>query len=186
MSEVKSIIASGAIGSLIHISSRRLNWGIYQTKTDPLLSLSTHDISIVIELAGEVSAVNQAKAWNYSNNVQNDRVWFAGNCNNITFDIDVSWHWPVRTRQTIIIGSQGQINWNQDSNTITVTKNLVTNSRAIADVEPLFIEYSSEITPLEVELKHWVDCVNTRSQPATGIESAKSVARVIDATKQLL
>ena len=186
MSEVKSIIASGAIGNLIHISSRRLNWGIYQTKTDPLLSLATHDISIVIELAGEVSAVNQAKAWNYSNNVQNDRVWFAGNCNNITFDIDVSWHWPVRTRQTIIIGSQGQINWNQDSNTITVTKNLVTNSRAIADVEPLFIEYSSEITPLEVELKHWVDCVNTRSQPATGIESAKSVARVIDATKQLL
>ena len=50
----------------------------------------------------------------------------------------------------------------------------------------LFIEYSSEITPLEVELKHWVDCVNTRSQPVTGIESAKSVARVIDATKQLL
>ena len=186
MSEVKSIIASGAIGNLIHISSRRLNWGIYQTKTDPLLSLATHDISIVIELAGEVSAVNQAEAWNYSNNVQNDRVWFVGNCNNVTFDIDVSWHWPVRTRQTIIIGSQGQINWNQDSNTITVTKNLVTNSRAIADVEPLFIEYSSEITPLEVELKHWVDCVNTRSQPATGIESAKSVARVIDATKQLL
>ena len=186
MSEVKSIIASGAIGNLIHISSRRLNWGIYQTKTDPLLSLATHDISIVIELAGEVSAVNQAEAWNYSNNVQNDRVWFVGNCNNVTFDIDVSWHWPVRTRQTIIIGSQGQINWNQDSNTITVTKNLVTNSRAIADVEPLFIEYSSEITPLEVELKHWVDCVNTRSQPATGIESSKSVARVIDATKQLL
>ena len=186
MSEVKSIIASGAIGNLIHISSRRLNWGIYQTKTDPLLSLATHDISIVIELAGEVSAVNQAEAWNYSNNVQNDRVWFVGNCNNVTFDIDVSWHWPVRTRQTIIIGSQGQINWNQDSNTITVTKNLITNSRAIADVEPLFIEYSSETTPLEAELKHWVDCVTTRSQPATGIESAKSVARVIDATKQLL
>jgi predicted dehydrogenase len=163
-----------------------LNWGIYQTKTDPLLSLATHDISIVIELAGEVSTVNQAEAWNYSNNVQNDRVWVAGNCNNVTFDIDVSWHWPVRTRQTIIIGSQGQINWNQDSNTITVTKNLVTNSRAIADVEPLFIEYSSEITPLEAELKHWVDCVTTRSQPTTGIESAKSVARVIDATKQLL
>ena len=71
LSEVKSIIASGAIGSLIHISSRRLNWGIYQTKTDPLLSLATHDISIVIDLAGEVSAVNQAEAWNYSNNAQN-------------------------------------------------------------------------------------------------------------------
>lgn len=186
MSEIKSIIASGAIGNVTHIASRRLNWGIYQTKTDPLLSLATHDISIVTELAGEVSAVTRAQAWNYSNNIQHDRVWFSGSCNNITFDIDVSWYWPVRTRQTIIIGSQGQINWNQDSNTITVTKNLLDNGRSIADVEPLFVEYSSEITPLEAELKHWVDCVNTRSQPATGIESAKSVARVIDATKQLL
>ena len=186
MSEIKSIIANGTIGTLTHISSRRLNWGIYQTKTDPLLSLATHDISIVTELAGEVSTVDQAKAWNYSNNIQNDRVWFAGRCNNVTFDIDVSWHWPVRTRQTVIVGSQGQITWDQDSNTITVSRNHIINSRAVADQEPLYIEYSAEITPLEAELKHWVDCVNTRIQPATGLKSAKSVARVIDATKQLL
>ena len=185
MAEIKSIIAKGTIGTIKHISSRRLNWGIYQTKTDPLLSLATHDISIVIELAGEVSTVDRAQAWNYSNNVQHDRVWFAGHCKDVTFDIDVSWHWPVRTRQTIIVGSQGQITWDQDSNTITVSQNHIINSRAVADQEPVCIKYSAEITPLEAELKHWVDCVNTRIQPATGLESAKSVARVIDATKQL-
>lgn len=30
MAEIKQLIATGTIGDLVHISSRRLNWGIYQ------------------------------------------------------------------------------------------------------------------------------------------------------------
>jgi predicted dehydrogenase len=187
MAEIKSIITSGAIGKLTHISSRRLNWGIYQTKTDPLLSLATHDISIVLEIAGDQLLVNQAQAWNYSNNSQPDRVWFSGSCGSqVTFDIDVSWHWPVRTRQTIIMGTQGQILWDQDTNTVTVSQNHIQDRRAVADANPRVIIYSHELTPLEAELKHWVDCVTTRRLPSTGLDAAKQVARVIDHVKTLL
>jgi len=187
MAQIKEIIASGAVGQLTHISSCRLNWGIYQTRTDPLLSLATHDISIVLDLVGDNPEVHQAQSWNYSNNVQPDRVWFSGACNDqVTFDIDVSWHWPVRTRQTIIMGTNGQIVWNQDANTIMVTGNKIQNRRAVADSDPLVIEYDHKLTPLEAELKHWVDCVVTRQEPATGLESAKAVALVIDSVKELL
>jgi len=186
MQEIKDIIACGDIGDLVHVSSRRLNWGIYQTRTDPLLSLSTHDISIVAEIASGTPVAIQAQAWNYSNNIQPDRVWFSGTANNVTFDIDVSWHWPVRTRQTIIIGSQGQIVWDQDANTITITKNRVQDRRAVIDSDPVTIVYNHNLSPLEAELKHWVDCVATKQQPSTGLESAKQVAQVIDRVKQLL
>lgn len=186
MAEIKAILNSGAIGRLTHITSRRLNWGIYQTKTDPLLSLATHDISIVHELVGATATVDCAKSWNYSENTQPDRVWFSGQCTDVTYDIDVSWYWPVRTRQTIILGTQGQIVWDQDANTITVTWNTVEDRRSVVDKNPRVIEYVNELTPLEVELKHWVDCVRTRRRPTTGLESAKAVARVIDQVKQLL
>lgn len=187
MAEIKQIINSGAIGSVTHVTSRRLNWGIYQTKTDPLLSLATHDISIVLELIGDQPLITNAQAWNYSNNVQPDRVWFSGACNtDVTFDIDVSWHWPVRARQTIIMGTAGQIAWDQDANTVTVTWNKIQDRRAVADVNPRMINYTYQLSPLETELKHWVDCVRTRQQPATGLESAKQVARVIDKVKQLI
>jgi predicted dehydrogenase len=109
MDKIKEILNSGVVGCLTHITSRRLNWGIYQTKTDPLLSLATHDISIVHEIVGSTSTATCAQSWNYSKNTQPDRVWFSGQCDAITYDIDVSWHWPVRTRQTILIGTQGQI-----------------------------------------------------------------------------
>jgi len=187
MAEIKTLIAEGTIGDVRHISSRRLNWGIYQTKTDPLLSLATHDISILLELTGDLPTVENAEAWNYSNNVQPDRVWFSGACNtDVTFDIDVSWHWPVRTRQTIIMGTQGQITWDQDANTITVSRNEIKDRRAVADATPTVINYNYELTPLEVELKHWVDCVLKRQEPKTGLESAKQVALVIDRVKQLI
>lgn len=186
MAEIKEIINSGAIGSVTHISSRRLNWGIYQTKTDPLLSLATHDITIVQEIAGPDLVVNQAQAWNYSANVQPDRVWFSAQVNDVTVDIDVSWYWPVRVRQTIIMGTEGQITWDQDANTVTVTWNKIQDRRAVADTNPRIINYTHELSPLEAELQHWVDCVQTRQQPATGLESAKSVARVIDQVKQLI
>jgi predicted dehydrogenase len=187
MAEIKELIHSGAIGQLTHISSRRLNWGIYQTKTDPLLSLATHDISIVLELAGNRPLIEQAQSWNYSNNVHPDRVWFSGVCNpEVTFDIDVSWYWPVRTRQTIIIGTEGQIVWDQDANVITVTQNRIQDRRAVADNAPRVIEYAHNLTPLEAELKHWVDCVQTRQLPVTGLEAAKAVALVIDRVKELL
>lgn len=187
MAEIKNLIVNGVIGNLVHISSRRLNWGIYQTQTDPLLSLGTHDISIIIELTGDVPRVENAEAWNYSNNSQPDRVWFSGVVNDeITFDVDVSWHWPVRTRQTIVMGTLGQIIWNQDANTITVAKNLVDDRRAIADVNPQTIAYTHNLTPLEAELQHWVDCLATRQEPSTGLKEAKQVALVIQQVNELL
>jgi len=186
MNFIKNLISDGAIGKLTHITSQRLNWGIYQTKTDPLLSLATHDISIVLEFAGNNTQINQAKGWNYSNNVQQDRVWFSGTSDTVSFDIDVSWHWPIRTRKTILIGTQGQIVWDQDANTVLLAKNLIQNNRAVADAAPEMFDYNFELTPLESELKHWVDCVISRSQPTTNIDSAKSVAKVIDQVKQLL
>lgn len=187
MAEIKQIISSGAIGAVKHVASRRLNWGIYQTRTDPLLSLATHDISIVLELIDDQPVIENAQAWNYSNNVQPDRVWFSGACTtDVTFDIDVSWHWPVRVRQTVIMGTAGQIVWDQDANTVTVTQNKIQDRRAVADTNPRIINYTHQLSPLEAELQHWVDCVRTRQQPATGLESAQEVALVIDQIKQLI
>jgi predicted dehydrogenase len=185
MDEIKSLIAINEIGDLQHISSRRLNWGIYQTKTDPVLSLAVHDISIVMEFLDQPIHCVQVNSWNYSNNSQADRVWFSGKAG-ITFDVDVSWAWPVRTRQTVFVGTSGQIVWDQDANTVTVYKNTVQNSRAVADPAPRVIAYSYELTPLQVELRHWLDCLRTRQQPRTGIAAAEAVANLVDQIKTLI
>jgi hypothetical protein len=180
MEQIKNMLQSGVIGEIQHITSRRLNWGIYQTKTSPTLSLATHDISIVLELLGNDCKVSHAQAWNYTKNPkQHDRVAFSGTCGNATFDIDVSWAWPVRTRQTVIIGTRGQIIWDQDANTLVQVGNGVWENRAI-EGHSVVRNYESELSPLEHELYHWVSCVRDRKRPITGIKQAYSVAVVID------
>jgi hypothetical protein len=84
------------------------------------------------------------------------------------------------------MGSEGQIVWDQDANTVTVTSNKIQDRRAVADANPRVIIYTHELTPLEAELKHWVDCVRIRQHPTTGLEAAKAVALVIDRVKELL
>jgi predicted dehydrogenase len=178
--EIKEYIRQGWIGKLKHISSRRLNWGIYQTRTDPLLSLAVHDISIVQQFVTERMTVDSVQTWDYSNNPKKDRYRFNGHAGDISYDIDVSWHWPVRTRETIFMGTQGQIVWNQDTNVIKVLRNKIVKNRAVADEKPISINYGYELSPLTTELKHWVDCVSNRSAPLTNLNQALQVALITD------
>ena len=187
MIAIRSMLDSGTIGDVLHIHSQRLNWGIYQTKTDPLLSLATHDITIIETLAQSQLIPESARAWNYSHNVQPDRVWFSGSTPiGTTFDVDVSWHWPIRVRKTVIVGSHGQMTWDQDANSITVSRHMIVNNRAVIDSNVQKIDYDFAMSPLEMELKHWIDCVRSRTQPITGIDAAESVAVAIDKVKNLL
>ena len=176
MEKIKNI----DIGEIIHVSSERSNWGIYQTKTDPLLSLAVHDISIVQELLGTIRP-SKAQAFHYTKQNQPDRVWFAGE----NFDIDVTWYSPTRIRRTTVLGTKGQIVWNQDANTVTHYRNSVENNRSIA-VTPTVYIYDYDKSPLEYELEHFVNCVKTRTQASTGVNSALAVADVIEHAKMLL
>jgi len=176
MEKIKSI----DIGEIIHVSSERSNWGIYQTKTDPLLSLAVHDISIVQELIGTIKPT-VAQQFNYSRQTNPDRVWFSGE----RFDIDVSWYSPTRIRRTTILGTKGQIVWDQDQNTVTHYLNRITDNRAVA-VSPNVFIYSYDKSPLEYELEHFLNCVKTRTQASTDVNSALAVADTVDQVKNLL
>ena len=175
MKKIKSI----DIGEIIHVSSERSNWGIYQTKTDPLLSLAVHDISIVQELIGTIEPT-VARPFNYTSQTNPDRVWFSGE----RFDIDVSWYSPTRIRRTTILGTKGQIVWDQDQNTVTHYLNRITDNRAVA-VSPNVFIYSYDKSPLEYELDHFLNCVKTRTQASTDVNSALAVADVVERVKSL-
>ena len=176
MQKIKSI----DIGEIIHVSSERSNWGIYQTKTDPLLSLAVHDISIVQELIGTIKPT-VARQFNYTSQTNPDRVWFSGD----RFDIDVSWYSPTRIRRTTILGTKGQIVWDQDQNTVTHYLNRITDNRAVA-VSPNVFIYDYDKSPLEYELEHFLNCVKTRTQASTDVNSALAVADVVERVKTLL
>jgi predicted dehydrogenase len=174
------------IGTIKHIRSERLNWGIYQTKTTPLLSLLPHDVSILLELLGNIE-VTSAIQKNFTNNVVPDYVSFEIKSGDVTATVTGSWYWPERVRKLTIIGSSGSIIWDDTKNTVEILTGQV-NERRLTELSTLGEVHCPDltITPLQHELSHFVECVATRQKPLTDINNALHVAKILDAVQEHL
>lgn len=174
------------IGTIKHIHSERLNWGIYQTKTTPLLSLLPHDVSILLELLGDIE-VTSATQKNFTDNVVPDHVSFEVKSGDVTATVTGSWYWPERVRKLTIIGTRGSIIWDDAKNTVEILTGEV-NQRRLTELSALGPVHRPDltITPLQHELSHFVECIATRQKPLTDINNALLVAKILDAVQALL
>lgn len=173
------------IGNVSLVKSERLNWGIYQTKTTPLLSLLPHDISIVQELLKGSITVQSAKQMTFTNNSVPDYVNFSGKVGDITVDITGSWYWPERVRKLTVIGDRGHIVWDDALNKVTVYTGQV-NERRLTELGESILQPDTTLTPLEIELNHFIYCVVTRTTPKSDCNNAIDVALTIDRVNSLL
>ena len=172
------------IGTVKHVDSQRLNWGIYQTKTTPLLSLLPHDVSILNELFTDL-AVTSASQRNFTDNIVPDWVSFNLTMGKATATVTGSWYWPERVRKLTIIGTHGNIVWDDVLNQVHVFDGKV-NEHRLSELEEEIYVPDLSVTPLELEMDHFVACVVTRQRPKTDVKNALAVAKILDAVKEQL
>jgi len=169
------------IGKIQHIDSQRLNWGIYQTRTTPMHSLLPHDVSIMLELLGSNVVIAEVDHDKFTDNSQPDYINFNMNIDDVSVRITGSWYWPEKIRKITIIGDQGSIVWDDVANRVDLYTGTVDGRR----LSELVLEesYAPDMSksPLQLELEHFIDCVNTRTTPKSDVENAIAVARVVDA-----
>ena len=169
------------IGTVRHITSERLNWGIYQKKTTPLHSLLPHDISILFELLGTDAKLENAMGNDFNNTTQPDYVNFNLKFNSgVTANVVGSWYWPERVRKLTIIGTEGMIIWDDSANFVKIFNGTVVDGRLteLTITEEHIPDLS--VTPLERELNHFIDCVVNRTTPKSDVKNAITVAKLID------
>lgn len=169
------------IGTVKHVDSQRLNWGIYQTKTTPVHSLLPHDVSIMLELLGNDVTVTAVDNQTFTSNQQPDYVNFNMQVGDVSVRITGSWYWPEKIRKITIIGSQGSMVWDDVANRVDLYAGTVSERRL---TELTLVEsYTPDLSksPLQLELEHFIDCVNTRTTPKSDVENAIAVAKVVDA-----
>lgn len=173
------------IGEIKHIHSERLNWGIYQTKTTPLLSLLPHDVSILLELCDDLEVVSATQK-NFSDNLVPDYVSFDVRSGPVTATVTGSWYWPERVRKLTIVGTKGHIVWDDAANQVKLFLGSVVDRRVSELVESATHIPILTPSPLQLELAHFVDCVIARKQPVTDVKNAFAVAKILDAVQEQL
>jgi len=196
--KIKEIIASGEIGEVMYISSRRLNLGLFQKDINVAWDLAPHDVSIILFVLDHdpVSVNCQGKA--HVNpaieDVTNMTINFA---NGGIAMIQSSWIDPRKIRETTIVGTKKMIVYddNEPLEKIKIYDKCV-------EVPPHYDTYAEfhfsyhygdmhapylkQIEPLKVECQQFLESLEYgKKSPSSGEEGLK-VVQVLEAAARSL
>jgi predicted dehydrogenase len=196
--KIKEIVASGDIGDILYISSRRLNLGLFQKDINVVWDLAPHDISIIQYLMGEMpDGVNcQGKA-NVTRGVED--------VSNLTLSflsgrfamIQTSWLDPRKVREMTIVGTKRMIVYDdlEPLHKIRIYDQRVEKPPhydTFAEFQysyhygDIHVPYVKQDEPLKIECKHFLDCIRTGDTPMTSAEQGSWVVRVMEAASESL
>jgi UDP-2-acetamido-3-amino-2,3-dideoxy-glucuronate N-acetyltransferase len=189
---LKGLAASGELGRINYIYSHRLNLGKIRREENILWSFAPHDISMILTLAGEEPESVLSTGGNYLHqkiaDVTTTHLEFPSG---LQAHIFVSWLHPFKEQKLVLVGDRKmavfddmqpwkdklllyphKINW-QDSLPIPDK----------GEAERIDVEHDE---PLRLECQHFLECVNSGSQPITDGYEGLRVLRVLNASQRSL
>jgi predicted dehydrogenase len=196
--KIVEIIQAGDLGDIRYINSRRLNLGLFQTDINVAWDLAPHDISIILHILGEfplaINCQGNAHVHRDVEDVTNMSLSFP---HKRFATIQSSWIEPRKIREMTIVGTQRMI----------VYDDLETHEKIrIYDVRverpphyDTFAEFHysyhygdsyiprfHQEEPLNVACRHFIDCIETNSQPVTGGRQGLEMIRILEAASTSL
>jgi UDP-2-acetamido-3-amino-2,3-dideoxy-glucuronate N-acetyltransferase len=183
--KIKELIQNGTLGRLQYICSNRLNLGKVRKEENILWSFAPHDISILQYLIEEDPIEIEASGAVFLqpgiHDVTTTELVYP---KNIHAHIHVSWLYPFKEHRLIVIGDKSMVSF-EDSGT---DRKLILYPKGIDWIngEPLnrdggyrLIDYEDG-EPLELELKHFMECVTNGVEPITDGKSAAKVLEILE------
>ena len=188
--KLKELIDSGALGRIEYIYSNRLNIGKIRAEENILWSFAPHDISVLLELLGELPLSVTCEGGFYLNHdvadVTLSQFSFA---NGVRAHIFVSWLHPFKEQRLVVVGSDKMAVFDDTAADKLVLyphrvewKGRIPNAiKAEGIAVPLD---ASE--PLRNECKEFLDCVASRREPRTNGREGVRVLKVLRACQQAM
>jgi UDP-2-acetamido-3-amino-2,3-dideoxy-glucuronate N-acetyltransferase len=188
---LRKLILSGKLGRLQYIYSNRLNIGRLRTEENILWSFAPHDISAILMLISDELVKVSAFAGDYLNRGINDvSLTMMEFRSGVKGHIFVSWLHPYKEQKLIVVGSKAmavfddlsaeklyiyphKIEW-RDGKVSIVKK---------ADFKIIPVDNTE---PLNLELEHFIKCIQKRISPETDGNEGLKVLRVLEAAEKSL
>lgn len=193
IAKVADIVRSGELGEIVHINSVRASLGLLHHDVNVVWDLATHDVSIAMRLMGGMPTAVGCQGQSHCRcGVEDVAMLTLRFPTNVIVFIHVSWLGALKTRRATIVGSKKTLLFDDAA----VHDNIRLYDRVVAP-NPLDGDYGKfrrserqkeiaparlqESRPLDVECRHFVDCVLTGSTPRTDGLSALRAVSVLEA-----
>jgi predicted dehydrogenase len=194
---LKSMLQAGELGQVLYLYATRVNLGKLRRDENALWSLGPHDVSMILYLLGDLPQSVNARGGAYLQDRVHDVVFV-----NMAFgsgvmaQVQLSWLDPRKERRLTVVGSKKMVEFDD----VHPVEKLRIYDKGF-DRPPGFSDFSEFLSirngdisipqvalaePLDLECRHFLECVAKQRQPITDGGSALNVVRVLEAAQRSL
>jgi predicted dehydrogenase len=195
--KMKELVDGGELGDLYYLDSVRINLGLFQHDVDVLWDLAPHDLAILTHLVREsprfVSAAGTAHAGNDLADVAYMTLHYE---HNFLAHFHVNWLSPVKIRQMLIGGSRRMLVYDDtepsekvrvyDRGIKVTTDESIYKTLVDYRTGDMWAPKLENREALSFECEHFVECVRSKREPASGAEAGVRVVRLLEAASRSL
>lgn len=190
--KVKEIIDSGELGDVVYIHASRLNLGKFQ-KANVVADLAPHDISIFNYLTDDKIDRVYANGYGFidRNVVEVAKVTFEYK-SGIVCDLHLSWLDPRKKRVTTVVGTKKMLVYNMLAEEkikiynkgVDIQDTIEHGNYMLAYRHgDVYSPYTEVWEPLELECRHFIECLENKQQPRTdgknGVEAVRGLTAAL-------
>ncbi|MCS6915059.1 MAG: Gfo/Idh/MocA family oxidoreductase [Myxococcales bacterium] len=194
---LREMIQAGDIGDIYYLYALRVNLGRLRQDENAMWSLMPHDLSIIHYLLGQTPITVAARGQSYLQPGVQDVVFvnleFAGGQ---MAQIQVSWLDPRKERRLTVVGSQRMV----ELDDVHPTEKLRIYDKGFSR-PPEFTQFGEYLSvrqgdihiphvpmaePLNVECRHFIECIQRKTTPRSGAREGLEVVKVLEAAQRSL
>jgi predicted dehydrogenase len=185
---VKGILDSDGLGNVHYLDSQRVNLGLHQFDTNVLWDLGPHDVSIALYwLDEEPEWVQCSGACFVQAGIEDVVFLMIGFPSGAIAHAHLSWLAPSKLRTTTVIGSQKMVIYDDnqavekvkiyDQGVDKLDSDELRRSYRAGDIHSPRVPMTEA---LQVEMRHFVECVRDGKKPRSDGEAGLMVVRVLE------
>ena len=190
-------IRSGEIGDILYLYSVRVNLGTLRQDENAMWSLAPHDLSVMLHLLGEAPVSVAARGAACLRPDVHDVVFLSLRFpSGVLAQIQTSWLDPRKQRRLVVVGSRKMM----ELDDVLPTEKLRVHDKGF-ERDATFTEYAEfmsirrgdilvpevpMVEPLDVECRHFLDCITTGEEPLASGASAVRVVEILAAAQRSL
>ena len=191
--KIAQIVQSGDLGEIRYINCRRLNLGLFQKDINVAWDLAPHDISIILHILDEfpvaVNCQGNAHITPGVEDVTNMSLFFP---RKRFATIQSSWLEPRKIREMTIVGTRRMIVYDdlrmrEKIRIYDARVERPPHYDTFAEFQysyhygDSYIPYVHQEEPLKLACQHFIDCIQTLSEPLTGGRQGLKMVRILEA-----
>lgn len=195
---IAEIVASGDLGEICYINSRRLNLGLFQKDINVAWDLAPHDISIILHILGDFPlSVNCCGNAHVTPNVEDTTNMSLAFSKRRFATIQSSWLEPRKVREMTIVGTKRMIVYDDLQNHEKIRIYDVRVERpphydTFAEFHysyhygDSYIPHLKQEEPLKGVCQHFIECIQTGTEPTTSGIHGLELVTILEAASASL